>query len=100
MLFSLDHLLQLTLPSDVFPFALVFYWLICGAIVQSFFTKIDKYLPVGYFQHTIETEMTRRLFYFISGGAILPMIIILIPPILITGYLGRLIEEKVNRKNV
>lgn len=100
MLLSLDYVLQLTLPSDVLPFVLVFYWIICGAIVQAIFTKIDKFLPVGYFHQTVETDITRRLFYFLSGGAILPMIIIVLPPVLILGHIGKLLEEKINRKNL
>ncbi len=100
MLLSLEQLLQLNLPYDVFPFVLVFYWIICGAIVQSFFMKLDKYLPVGNYSHTVETAMTRRLLYFICGGAILPMLIFLLPPIFFTVYLAKYLEEKVNRKQV
>lgn len=100
MLISLEQLLQLNLPYDVFPFILVFYWIISGAIVQSFFMKLDKYLPVGNYSHTVETAMTRRLFYFICGGALLPMLISLLPPILFMVYLAKFLEEKVNRKQV
>ncbi|MGY3803535.1 hypothetical protein ACWNT8_05715 [Pigmentibacter ruber] len=98
MLFSLDNFLQLNLSNDVFPFMIVFYWIICGAIVQSFFIKIDKYIPNSNFCHTIETSITRRLFYFICGGAILPMLFALLPPIFALGYLGKIIEEKEYRK--
>ena len=77
---------------------IVFYWIICGAIVQSFFIKIDKYLPYSNFSHTIETSITRRLFYFICGGAILPMLVALLPPIFAIAHLAKLLEEKEYRK--
>ena len=100
MLFPIDTLIELNLPFEMFPYVIVFYWIITGALVQTLFIKIDKFMPVGYFNHTIETSMTRRLFYFIAGGAIFPMIIALIPPILIASFIGKTLEEKVNRKNL
>jgi hypothetical protein len=100
MLFPIDTLVELNLPFEMFPYVIVFYWLISGAVVLALFTKIDKFMPVEYFNHTIETLMTRRLFYFIAGGAILPMIIVIIPPILAASFIGKTLEEKVNRKNL
>ncbi|KAB8039991.1 hypothetical protein GCL60_06930 [Silvanigrella paludirubra] len=100
MLFSIDSLMQLNLPLELYSFAIVFYWVLSGAIVQSLFIKIDKYLPVGFSSPTIETSMTRRLFYFIAGGAILPMIIVLFPPVFLATIIGKHLEEKVNRKSL
>ena len=37
--------MQLNLPLELYSFAIVFYWVLSGAIVQSLFIKIDKYLP-------------------------------------------------------
>ncbi len=100
MLFPIDTFIELNLPIEMFPYVIVFYWVICGALVQALFIKIDGFMPVGYFNHTIETSMTRRLFYFIAGGAIFPMIIVIIPPILFASFIGKALEERVNRKNL
>ena len=98
MLFPIDAFMQLNLSLEFIPYAIVFYWILSGAIVQSLFTKIDKYMPVGFSNQTIETSMTRRLFYFIVGGAIFPMIIVLLPKIFFVSLIGKYLEEKVNRK--
>lgn len=100
MLLQIDTLIGLHLPLEILPYVIIFYWFLSGAVIQAIFIKIDKFMPVGYFCHTIETSMTRRLFYFIAGGMIFPMIIIIIPPVLIASLIGKKLEEKVNRKVV
>ena len=92
--------MQLNLPFEFFSYAIAFYWILSGAIVLSLFIKIDKYMPVGFSCPTIETAMTRRLFYFIAGGAIFPMLIALLPPIIFASLIGKYFEEKVNRKTL
>lgn len=98
MLLPIDALIELNLSFEIFPYVIVFYWFLSGIIIQVLFIKIDKFMPVGYFNHTIETSMTRRLFYFIAGGAIFPMMIVLIPPVFIAAFIGKILEKKANRK--
>jgi hypothetical protein len=100
MLFSIDNFIVLNLPFELFSYMIVLYWLISGAVIQTLLIKIDKFMPVGYSNHTIETSMTRRLFYFIAGGAIFPMIIAILPPICFVSLIGKAFEEKINRKNL
>ncbi|APJ02875.1 hypothetical protein [Silvanigrella aquatica] len=100
MLFTIDNFILLNLPSDILVYVIVSYWIVAGVLIQTLFFTIDKFMPVGYFSHTIETSMTRRLFYFIAGGAILPMFIAIIPAVFILSIIGNFLQDKVNRKNL